>query len=127
MNRLTTLDLWNLPVQITTPQKKKHLVVLTHGLHSNVSTDLVYIMEQIYKAQKNYPHEQIVVKGYRGNVCQTEKGVKYLGTRLAEYIIQDLYDESIRKISFVGHSLGGLIQAFAIAYIYEVYPGFLKR
>lgn len=127
VNRLATLDLWNLPVQITTPQKKKHLVVLTHGLHSNVSTDLVYIMEQIYKAQKNYPHEQIVVKGYRGNVCQTEKGVKYLGTRLAEYIIQDLYDESIRKISFVGHSLGGLIQAFAIAYIYEVYPWFFKK
>jgi hypothetical protein len=67
------------------------------------------------------------VKGYRGNVCQTEKGVKYLGTRLAEYIIQDLYDESIRKISFVGHSLGGLIQAFAIAYIYEVYPWFFKK
>lgn len=128
ITRLTTLDLWNLPAEINLHQKKKkHLVMLTHGLHSNVSADMAYMMEQIYKSQENYPHEQIVVKGYTGNTCQTERGVKYLGTKLAEYIIKEVYDESMTKISFIAHSLGGLVQVFAIAYIMVRYPWFFKK
>lgn len=127
VSRLTTLDLWNLPPQLQVEKDIKHLVVLTHGLHSNVSTDMQYLMEQIYKTQKNYPDEQIVVKGYTGNVCQTERGIKYMGTRLAKYIVEDLYVESLKKISFVGHSLGGLVQAFAIAYIAVKYPWFFQK
>lgn len=127
VSRLTTLDVWNLPAEIYSPRKPKHLVLLTHGLHSNVSSDMAYIMEQIYKAQENYPNEQIIVKGYTGNVCQTERGVKYLGTRLAKFVIDELYDESIVKISFVGHSLGGLVQTFAIAFIAVKYPWFFER
>lgn len=127
VSRLTTLDIWNLPPQLQVKKKVKHLVILTHGLHSNVSTDMVYLMEQIYKAQVNYPDEQIVVNGYTRNVCQTEKGVKYMGTRLAKYIAEELYDESVKKISFIGHSLGGLVQTFAIAYIAIKYSWFFQR
>ncbi|CAR28604.1 hypothetical protein ZYGR_0S02380 [Zygosaccharomyces rouxii] len=127
VSRLTTLDLWNLPHQLQMKKKVKHLVILTHGLHSNVSTDMVYLMEEIYKAQANYPDEQIVVKGYTGNVCQTEKGVKYMGTRLAKYIAEELYEESVGKISFIAHSLGGLVQTFAISYIAVKYPWFFQR
>lgn len=127
VSRLTTLDLWNLPAEMNLRQNKKHLVLLTHGLHSNVSADMAYMMEQIYKCQKNYPNEQIVVKGYTGNICQTERGIKYLGTKLAEYIVNELYDDSVAKISFIGHSLGGPVQVFAIAYIAAKYPWFFKK
>ncbi|CCF56772.1 hypothetical protein KAFR_0B04750 [Kazachstania africana CBS 2517] len=128
VNRLTSLDLWKLPTQLSLKQpKKKHLVILTHGLHSNVTNDMVYIQEQIYKAQENYSNEQIIVDGYPGNVCDTEKGIKYLGSRVAEYIIGRLYDESVVKISFIGHSLGGLVQTFVIAYLAAVYPWFFEK
>lgn len=127
VTRLTTLDMWNLPPQLQTKKKITHLVMLTHGLHSNVSTDMVYLMEQIYKAQSNYPDELIVVKGYTGNVCHTEKGVKHMGTRLGKYIAEELYEESIQKISFIAHSLGGLVQSFAISYIAVKYPWFFQR
>ncbi|QLL30441.1 hypothetical protein HG536_0A02580 [Torulaspora globosa] len=127
VSRLTTLDIWNLPAQINSHYKKKHLVVLTHGLHSNVSADMAYMMEQIYKAQGKHLDEQIVVKGYTENICQTERGVKYLGTKLAKYIIEELYDDSVTKISLIGHSLGGLVQAFAIAYITVKYPWFFDK
>lgn len=127
VTRLNTLDIWNLPAQILPHKKKKHLVVLTHGLHSNVTADLSYLMEQIYKCQKFYPDEQLIVKGYTGNICETEKGVKYLGQNLAKYIVEELYDGSIVKISFIAHSLGGLVQTFALASIAIKYPWFFKR
>lgn len=130
VTRLTTLDLWKLPPQLSIEShnhKPKHLIILTHGLHSNVTTDMEYIQEQIYKTQEKYPAEHLVVEGFPDNVCQTEKGVKYLGTRVAEYIVSNLYDNNTKKISFIGHSLGGLVQTFAIAYIAAKYPWFFQR
>lgn len=58
-----------------------------------------------------------MVTGFTENVCETEKGIKYLGTRLAEYIIDLLKSHNIKRISFIGHSLGGLVQSFAIVYV----------
>lgn len=130
VTRLTTLDIWKLPSQLSFAchrDKPKHLIILTHGLHSNVTTDMVYIQEQIYNQQINYPNEHLVVEGFPDNVCQTEKGIKYLGTRVAEYIVSTLYDTNTKKISFIGHSLGGLVQTFAIAYIAVKYPWFFEN
>lgn len=128
VTRQNTLDLWNLPQQLSPHcHQKEHLVILTHGLHSNVSTDMFYIKEQIEKSQRYYKDEQIIVKGFMGNICKTEKGVKYLGTKLAEYIVKELYNERIHKISFIGHSLGGPVQTFAIAYIAVTYPWFFDK
>lgn len=128
VTKLNTLDIWNLPNQLSThASQKEHLVLLTHGLHSNVPADLFYLKEQIEKCQKYYPDEQIVVKGYDKNVCKTEKGIKYLGTRMAEYIVNELYHDRVVKISFIGHSLGGLVQTFAIAYISVKYPWFFQK
>ncbi|KAK6462557.1 putative serine esterase-domain-containing protein [Scheffersomyces coipomensis] len=122
-----TLDLWNLPVP--DPNKPIHLVILTHGLHSNVSADMFYLKEQIDSVKG----ENIVVKGYFGNVAKTERGVKYLGSRVAEYIVdlvtnnESLNNDRVSKISFIGHSLGGLVQTVAIAYIQVNYPWFFKQ
>ncbi|KZZ86583.1 revertant of glycogen synthase kinase mutation [Ascosphaera apis ARSEF 7405] len=198
-----------------------HLVVITHGLHSNLGADMLYLKESISKAangpkrsdqerqhrQSNstkYPvsgcqsgadddagkahqttgndsmieteqcaeeleeREEVVVCGFPGNVVRTERGIQYLGKRLAKYVLlmtypdqpylpegishsrhkhlarqrsvplaeglhhefeelQQKYGYKITKISFVGHSLGGLIQTYALAYIQRHSPKFFDH
>lgn len=118
-----TLDLWNLPLPNST--NPIHLVILTHGLHSNVSADMLFLKEAIDKSTEN-----VVVKGFFGNVCKTERGIKYLGSRVAEYVVELLENtvfEYATKISFIGHSLGGPVQTFAIAYLEANYPWVFKK
>lgn len=122
-----TLDLWNLPVP--DPNKEIHLVILTHGLHSNISGDMFYLKEQIDRASEG---QNVVVKGYFGNIGKTERGIKYLGSRVAEYIIDlvtnnETLKGKVKKISFIGHSLGGLVQTFAIAYLQSNFPWFFSH
>lgn len=124
----STLDLWNLPQP--DPQRPIHLVILTHGLHSNVSADMLYLKELIDKACGD---DNVVVKGYFGNAGKTERGVKYLGCRVAEYIVElvtkneTFNNRRVNKISFIGHSLGGLIQTFAISYLQYNFPWFFQQ
>ncbi|KAL5041330.1 hypothetical protein BDW71DRAFT_201478 [Aspergillus fruticulosus] len=190
------------------PRKKIHLVVLTHGLHSNLGADMLYLKESIDNAfRKNKStrnsrtptdestlespsspascsvtdeydcqDEDIVVRGFPGNAARTERGIQYLGKRLAKYVLLMTYpdqphlprkkskvrtlsspfspwrtselsdcepesstldeDEShfeehhtyqITSISFIGHSLGGLVQTYAIAYIQKHSPDFFDK
>lgn len=118
-----TLDLWNLPLPDTS--RPVHLVVLTHGLHLNVSADMMFLKEQIDRLPEN-----VVVKGFFGNVCKTEKGIKYLGSRVAEYVVDLVRSDAlpnVSHISFIGHSLGGLVQTFAVAYLQSNYPWFFDQ
>ncbi|KAI5960034.1 hypothetical protein KGF57_001978 [Candida theae] len=128
-----TRDLWNLPV--LQPGKPKHLVIVTHGLHSNTSADMLYLKEQIDRmAEKTQDTsgEQTVVKGFFDNAGKTERGIKYLGSRVAEYIIElvteneMLNNGQVTKISFIGHSLGGCVQTFTIAYLRSNFPWFFE-
>lgn len=207
-------------------QKKVHLVVLTHGLHSNLGADMLYLKESIDAtakqakieakarkrgrkrshsldrdiktrtesndgAQTEHPEgsapadniedpepedddeEETIVRGFSGNAVRTEKGIKYLGKRLARYVLSMTYPDQpfrpvskavakqavssalghdapneegrhlathehilnipskepklaykITSISFIGHSLGGLIQTYAVAYIQKHSPQF---
>ncbi|KKA30342.1 hypothetical protein TD95_002251 [Thielaviopsis punctulata] len=241
-------------------KKKIHLVILTHGLHSNLGADLLFLKESIdagarkaradAKARRakerrarqraamgqpatesdspndgstssnssrnespnRYPtpqspslgndknernlgeekekddddddddddDEEVVVKGYTGNATRTERGIKFLGKRLARYVLALTYPDQpyhpeisrgageslahalkivtdhkgdrdsiasepshhrstirrdsfipdldlpykITSISFLGHSLGGLIQTYAVAYIQKHSPRF---
>lgn len=211
--------------------RKVHLVILTHGLHSNVGADLLYLKESIDAAAKQaridarkrklhrrspeakssenhstYPdgsaehrhirfysdvgggrpstaseereddsdEEEVIVRGFSGNVVRTERGIQYLGKRLAKYVLSitypdqphlpvkksvsrklskaftghdppDTHDEvlhhghnqplpippehdyQITSISFIGHSLGGLTQTYAIAYIHKHSPTFFEK
>lgn len=168
------------------PKKRIHLVVVTHGLHSNLGADMLYLKESIDAAtnkakKKNNPEnteaddEEVIVRGFSGNAVRTERGIQYLGKRLAKYILLMTYPDqpyfplkgsksktfprpfSSRKdepnlssdprvsvdkdglaggddhtyqitgISFIGHSLGGLIQTYAIAYIYKHSPHFFEQ
>lgn len=188
-------------------QKKIHLVVLTHGLHSNLGADMLYLKESIDVAAKQakidrakrrqkekekggdtqkvgndegFPEddedeEEVVVRGFSGNAVRTEKGIKYLGKRLAKYVLSMTYPDQpykpvtkrsttealshalkpeqppppdegppshhsstihkepyhdkklaykITSISFIAHSLGGLVQTYAVAYIQKHSPEF---
>ncbi|KAK9475555.1 putative serine esterase-domain-containing protein, partial [Dipodascopsis tothii] len=119
-----TAALWTTPPP--DPNKPVHLVVIQHGLHSNTGADMLFLKEQIDKAAKE-SGENLLVRGYFDNACRTERGVKFLGKRLAIYVATCLRDDSIRKISFIGHSLGGLIMTYAIAYIHVHYPDFFEK
>ncbi|KAK3318607.1 putative serine esterase-domain-containing protein [Apodospora peruviana] len=194
-------------------QKMVHLVVLTHGLHSNLGADMLFLKESIdagvkqakidaraRRAQERANNarsadsgektnvedededdeedEEVIVRGFSGNATKTEKGIKYLGKRLARFILtmthpdqphlpttakaaseaiaqslrassrkksKNVEDEApalkdhpgqtnssvegkrgytITKISFIAHSLGGLVQTYAIAYIQKHSPHF---
>ncbi|KAF2872166.1 putative serine esterase-domain-containing protein [Massariosphaeria phaeospora] len=200
-------------------QRKIHLVILTHGLHSNLGADMLYMKESIDATAKqaredkrNRLHsdrpsnsdakdtstaplsggqesipaaegeeedddeEDVVVRGFSDNVIRTERGIQYLGKRLAKHVLtlthpdqpylpvkksmskklsttfspaKDKPDEGIpahagssvhydhaqdtkraykyTSISFIGHSLGGLVQTYAIAYIYKHSPQFFDN
>ncbi|KAJ9568888.1 Putative serine esterase (DUF676) [Nakaseomyces glabratus] len=107
-----------------TKERNQHLVIVTHGMISNVSNDMMYIMEQLRAIDRDDLDEELILDGYTGNVCRTELGIKNLGIRLANYIVKERYNTNIKKISFIGHSLGGLVQTFAIAYIYILHGWF---
>ena len=193
--------------------KKVHFVVLTHGLHSNLGADLLYLKESIDAAAKQAREdakkqreesrrasadnsqgdqapgnalegeddddddELVIVRGFPGNAARTERGIQYLGKRLAKYVLLVTYPDqpylpvknprgkslsrafgfykpggsppthashrgstihrhepkhkdyayNITSISFIGHSLGGLVQTYAIAYIQKHSPGFFDH
>lgn len=214
-------------------RKKIHLVVLTHGLHSNLGSDMLYIKESIdatakqarldaqkrkrnrisaHRPEDTYrghgpledaqagqggtsptaplsggqneldsededeDEEHVIVRGFSGNAVRTERGIQYLGKRLAKYVLTMTYpDQSylppkksnskartktfvaqepveaqaglptltngqvgqafpkaskpaykITSISFIAHSLGGLTQTYAIAYIQKHSPHFFE-
>jgi hypothetical protein len=133
VERYDTLDVWNSPQ----PRKDKplHLVVITHGLHSNLGADMLYLKEQVDAACQQ-SGENVIVRGFAGNACKTEKGIKFLGRRLANYITTELVPQGARipkgfvmpqKISFIAHSLGGLVQTYALAEIHSNYPEFFSK
>ncbi|EFR05523.1 glycogen synthase kinase mutation revertant [Nannizzia gypsea CBS 118893] len=165
-------------------RKKIHFVLLTHGLHSNLGADMLYLKESIDAAAKHAreearkrkknpnnadstendedDEEDVIVRGFPGNAVRTERGIQYLGKRLAKYIQlmtypdqpylplksknklrrpqarrmlgdnenqncrQREYAYQVTSISFVGHSLGGLVQTYAIAYIQKHCPDFFN-
>ncbi|GAM91463.1 hypothetical protein ANO11243_095130 [Dothideomycetidae sp. 11243] len=219
-------------------KQKVHLVVLTHGLHSNLNADMLFLKESIdatvAQARKDArerrakrkstaasssvsghsestdkknvdgshgeatataaisggqedladdgdeeDEEQVIVRGFSGNAIKTERGIQYLGKRLAKFVLKTTYpsqpylpvkkkrsavrslssklgssdksaDEPLppthhgssihrdelyysnnsayryTSISFVGHSLGGLVQLYAIAYIQKHAPDFFS-
>ena len=206
-------------------RKKIHLVILTHGLHSNLGADMLYLKESIDAAAKqarldrtrrrakrepeapivppkpqspdrststaplsrvqgderddgdSSEDEQVIVRGFSGNAVRTERGIQYLGKRLAKYVLSMTYPDQpylpikksvsksisralkgqeapdahagspshnhssirneapsvsdlayqITSISFIGHSLGGLTQTYAIAYIQKHSPNFFEK
>lgn len=110
-----TDDLW--PLEPKNVEEPVHLVILTHGIFSNLTADMLYVKDSLLAVSD----ENLLVTGYNGNSAKSEKGVKKLGTacsKFIQYTIEELRKKYvINKISFIGHSLGGLVQLYAIKHI----------
>lgn len=115
----TSDKIWN--KEAPQPKDPIHLIILTHGIYSNAHCDMLYLKEELERYSEN---SNIMIRGFQGNVGHTEKGVRFLGTNLANYIDMLINTfPKIEKISFIGHSLGGITQSFAIFYLLN-YSGF---
>lgn len=127
--------LWNLPPKYG-HEKPVHLVIITHGIFSNIGCDMLYMkdkIEQVANSVDESINQNVIVRGYMGNMGKSERGIHYLGTRVGDYILKivdQLQGEEkyiIDKISFIGHSLGGLTQSMAIHYIKVKRPDFFEK
>lgn len=114
--------LWNLPPRF--PQKPVHLVIITHGIFSSVGGDMLCLKDTIERAANEAPENDennIIVRGFTGNVGGSYKGVRKLGFKLGKFVIETIdklkKEYELTRISFIGHSLGGLVQSMAIHYI----------
>ncbi|MBA0765167.1 hypothetical protein Gotri_014416 [Gossypium trilobum] len=104
-----------------------HLVIMVNGIIGSAQ-NWRFAAKQLLK---KYPENVIVHCEYFGTpfffVCSernsstlTFDGVDVMGDRLAEEVKHVIScHPSVQKISFVGHSLGGLVARYAIARLYE--------
>ncbi|CAI2166233.1 18328_t:CDS:1 [Funneliformis geosporum] len=144
-------DVFSLPDlnEINKQNKPIHLVVLTHGIHGSMLDEL-YLKESIEEKCKDQSENEVVVYMSDVNHSGTEDGIENCGKRLAKNILvyvgwpsdnifssitsSSLVSPSksknfncnrnlISKISFIGHSLGGLINVFLVGYLNNVTNG----
>lgn len=76
--------------QIDTPRKKIHLVVLTHGLHSNLGADMLYLKESIDAAARK-AREQAKEDRQKSETSQGPKACSSMGRLVAINALWILY------------------------------------
>ncbi|EEB08933.1 serine esterase family protein [Schizosaccharomyces japonicus yFS275] len=118
-------------IPLYAPEPPRHLVVITHGLASNTYADMLYLRDAIetYCRNSGYP-DDVCVRGFPGNRCNTFRGVRWLGKRVGQWMLQETQwpNPVYSRISMIGHSLGGPVQAFAAGYVHRKTNGeFFKR
>ncbi|XP_024022926.1 putative lipase ROG1 [Morus notabilis] len=93
-----------------------HLVIMVNGLVGKAQ-NWKFAAKQFLK---KYPNDVVVHCSECNSLVLTLDGVDVMGDRLAEEVISVIKRHpGVQKISFVGHSLGGLIARYAIAVLYE--------
>jgi len=104
----------------STTGQPDHLIVLVNGLFGN-SAHWEYVKTQL--ADSLGSSKTIIHASVANQLLQTYAGIDTCGERLAhelEELIAGI-PPSVRRISFIGHSMGGLICRVAIARLYD--PG----
>ncbi|CAO2040417.1 unnamed protein product [Urochloa humidicola] len=97
-------------------EEADHLVVMVNGLYGS-SSDWKFAAEQFVK---RLPGKVFVHRSQSNHSKLTYDGVDLMGERLAEEVRQVVQRRrNLRKISFVAHSLGGLVTRYAIGKLYE--------
>ncbi|KAE9609119.1 putative alpha/Beta hydrolase [Lupinus albus] len=92
-----------------------HLIIMVNGLIGSAQ-DWKFAAKQFLK---RYPHDAIVHCSESNSAKLTFDGVDVMGDRLADEVISVIKRHpSVQKISFVGHSLGGLVARYAMAKLY---------
>ncbi|KAM3714520.1 hypothetical protein ACJW30_01G341100 [Castanea mollissima] len=102
--------------QVSSGALPDHLVVMVNGLIGSAS-DWRYAGEQFVK---KLPDKVIVHRSECNSSRLTFDGVDLMGERLAEEVLAVVRRRpEVQKISFVAHSLGGLVARYAIGRLYE--------
>lgn len=125
IERVTEQDIWSKAPDYSKPV---HLVIITHGIFSNLTADMAYLKESL----EDNVNDNLLIKGFSGNAGKTEVGVKKMGTKQGKHImslINNLLTQNIKidKISFIAHSLGGLTQLYSIKYILDCEADFFNK
>ncbi|XP_061369596.1 putative lipase ROG1 isoform X2 [Gastrolobium bilobum] len=95
--------------------KPTHLIITVNGLIGSAQ-NWKFAAKQFLK---RYPDDAIVHCSECNSAMLTFDGVDVMGERLAEEVISVIKRyPSVQKISFIGHSLGGLVARYAIAKLY---------
>ncbi|GMP45595.1 hypothetical protein CsSME_00014065 [Camellia sinensis var. sinensis] len=93
-----------------------HLLVMVNGIIGS-SQNWRYAAKQFLK---RYPQDVLVHCSECNYSTLTFDGVDVMGNRLAEEVISVIRRyPGLQKISFLSHSLGGLVSRYAIAKLYE--------
>ncbi|KAK4431695.1 ATP-dependent 6-phosphofructokinase, chloroplastic [Sesamum alatum] len=93
-----------------------HLVVMVHGILGSAS-DWKFGAEQFIQ---RLPDKVFVHCSERNASKLTLDGVDVMGERLAEEVLEVIKRKpGLRKISFVAHSVGGLVARYAIGKLYR--------
>ncbi|KAF8114028.1 hypothetical protein N665_0043s0096 [Sinapis alba] len=97
-------------------EKPDHLVVMVNGIIGS-SADWKYAAEQFVK---KFPEKVLVHRSESNSATLTFDGVDLMGERLANEVLSVVKNRSgLKKISFVAHSLGGLVARYAVGKLYE--------
>lgn len=96
-----------------------HLVVLSHGIMGGAK-DLAYLAEQL----RSRGCLVLVSKANAllNSLHGIERGAKNLRQEIDDIILQSADDHAIRRISFVGNSLGGIYARYAVKLYSENKP-----
>ncbi|KAL6636998.1 hypothetical protein ACP70R_024570 [Stipagrostis hirtigluma subsp. patula] len=98
------------------PPTPTHLVVTVNGIVGSAENWRFAAKQFIRK----HPEDVVVHCSGCNSATRTLNGVDVMGRRLADEVISIVERRpELRKISFVAHSLGGLIARYAIALLYE--------
>ncbi|XP_073140967.1 putative lipase ROG1 [Henckelia pumila] len=93
-----------------------HLVVMVHGIVGRAS-DWKFGAEQLVKM---LPDKVFVHCSEKNMASLTLDGVDVMGERLAEEVLEVVKRKpGLRKISFIAHSVGGLVARYAIGKLYR--------
>lgn len=95
---------------------REHLIITVNGIDGSAE-DWRYAAEQFVMA---FPDKVIVHCSERNALKLTHDGVDVMGERLADEVLEAITrNPGVKKISFIAHSLGGLVARYTIGRLYE--------
>jgi len=101
-----------------------HLLILQHGLHGSYS-DFDFLGEKLRTRYKD-AYFVYAARSNSSSILKTQDGIATAGNRLYAEILEIVSKlPQLNKISFIGHSLGGLIARYVIGKFYEA--GFFEK
>lgn len=113
------VDMWDAVASAEQSRFPEHLVVMVNGLIGSAE-DWKFAAEQFVK---KLPDKVIVHRSECNYAKLTFDGVDMMGERLAEEVLSVVNRrQGVKKISFIAHSLGGLVARYAVGRLYEPVP-----